>query len=162
MNSPKIENLTSKERGYLLGLFIGDGYLSYHQNSRRHKVEFCLNSEKDKDIQDFLIKILNKARLHSYVFKDPRFNANYIRVGSQEFFFYISELLKKFKSKNKFSDDFLLGVLSGFIDAEGCVYNGTIQITQKDTETINNIKAICNSFKINCTLKHKSNGKNLV
>lgn len=158
MNLPEFTNISEKEKGYLLGLFLGDGYASYYEKEKRHRIDFTLNSIKDKDIQEYLILILKKANLSHCLVKDKRFNANYIRISGHSFFFYLHELSNAFSSNLRFfNKDFLLGVLSGFIDAEGCIYNGTILITQKSGLTIKRMQDICKIFGINCTLKEKKN-----
>jgi hypothetical protein len=45
------ENLSEKEKGYLVGLYLGDGYAVYSKKSRHYDAEFCLNSVKDCDMQ---------------------------------------------------------------------------------------------------------------
>ncbi|MEK6886458.1 MAG: LAGLIDADG family homing endonuclease [Nanoarchaeota archaeon] len=158
MNLPIINNLTSIERGYLLGLFIGDGYASYHVKSRHYNVSFTLNSVKDGDIQNHFLSLFKKMNLVYCIVKDKRFNANYIRVNSKDFFMYIKEINERFsKGYSYFDKEFLLGVVSGFIDAEGCVYNGTILITQKNEEIIHKMKKILIIFDVNCTLKQRKN-----
>ena len=45
-----LSNLSDLEKGYLFGLFEGDGY-KYHDKKQRHyQVEFYLNSIKDIEI----------------------------------------------------------------------------------------------------------------
>ena len=70
----RMKNIVLKEEGYLLGLFLGDGY-SYHYKKHRHYVvEYHLNSKKDKDILQFLCTLLKRINLHPSVFKDRRCN----------------------------------------------------------------------------------------
>jgi len=52
--------INEKEKGYLFGLFFGDGYKYYHKKSRHYQVEFYLNSIKDKQIIDYLVFLLKK------------------------------------------------------------------------------------------------------
>ena len=62
--------LTDKELGYIIGMANGDGYLYYEPNFRHYTVEFFLNSERDKDVQKFLMKLLIKLNLVVNVYKD--------------------------------------------------------------------------------------------
>ena len=55
-----LENLNEKEKGYLFGLFEGDGYKIHDKKSRYYQIEFYLNSKKDKKIIEFIVKILKK------------------------------------------------------------------------------------------------------
>lgn len=68
MTSKKIniDNLNDEEKGYLIGLFIGDGYL-HHDRWRHYKINFYLNQEKDKDIAKFTIILLKKIGLLPYI-----------------------------------------------------------------------------------------------
>ena len=154
---PVFGNLSEKEKGYELGLFIGDGYLYYNKNDRHYSVEFYLNSLKDLDIQAQLIHILTKLGFIPGVFKDPRFNANRIRVHSKLFLAFIKEQLEKFKLhsthlRRSFRLDFLLGVISGFIDAEGHLAHGTIFIAQKDGAIMRAMQSICEILNIKCAI----------
>lgn len=113
----KIENLTEKEKGYLFGLFEGDGYKIHDKKSRHYHVEFYLNSLNDKAIIEFITKLLKKINLNPNIYQDKRFNCKRIRVYSKELF----EIIKKnidLTNKNK---EFMIGFISGLIDSEGYV-----------------------------------------
>mgnify|MGYP002401761942 CR=1 FL=1 len=47
-NAISLDNISSKDIGYMIGLFIGDGY-KIHAD-RHYQVEYYLNSERDTDI----------------------------------------------------------------------------------------------------------------
>ncbi|MBN2421004.1 hypothetical protein JXB27_01865 [Candidatus Woesearchaeota archaeon] len=159
MNLPKLENISTKERGYLLGLFIGDGYANYHEKSRHHSITFTLNSVRDNDIQTYLVFLLKKMNLVFCIVKDKRFNANNIKINSKEFYFYFKEISWKFKNDFFYFDkEFLLGVISGFIDAEGSVSSrSTISIAQKNGSTMQKMKQIANLFSVNCSIRECPN-----
>jgi len=57
----KLEKLSQKELGYLIGLFDGDGHLDNYY--RHYDVEFHLNSLKDQDIMCQLLIILKKIEV---------------------------------------------------------------------------------------------------
>ena len=156
----KIEtgNLTEKEKGYLVGLFLGDGYAIYSKKDRHYNTEFYLNSIKDLDIQEFLISILTKMNLFTQISKDPRYNVNRIRVSSRMFFEFLQKEVNVLETEGNSADkDFLLGVISGFIDAEGCVYYGTICLTQKDEGFMRQAESICKLFGVKCSLRQRDN-----
>ena len=46
--------------GYIVGLLCGDGYLYHDKKQRHYNIEFYLHSERDKDIQNYLIHLLGK------------------------------------------------------------------------------------------------------
>jgi hypothetical protein len=89
MQRIEVGNLSEKEKGYLVGLFLGDGYANYNKNDRHYNTEFFLNSIRDKDIQEFLISILTKMNLFAQIYKDSRYNVNKIRVSSRMFFEFL-------------------------------------------------------------------------
>jgi hypothetical protein len=140
-----LERISEKDIGYLIGLYIGDGYSNYNKKDRHYTVEFYLNSLKDIDIQQNLIVLLKKISLNPYIYKDKRYNVNRIRVRSKKFMNFIKKRSKIF---NSLSDEYKIGLISGFIDAEGWVTKGEIMVTQKDKEVLTKFKEICESFDI--------------
>ncbi len=158
MQRIEVGNLSEKESGYLVGLFLGDGYALHSKKDRHYNTEFYLNSIKDGDIQEFLITILEKINLFAQISKDPRYNVNRIRVSSRMFFEFLQKEIAEFEIKGATSNkEFLLGVISGFIDAEGCVYYGTICLTQKDEWFMRQAESICKLFGVKCSLRQKDN-----
>lgn len=136
------DNLSSKELGYLIGLFIGDGYSLYSKNDRHYSVEFYLNSIKDKDVIDNVVKLFCQIKLNCLVSKDRRYNVVRIRINSKELMKIFNQKVLEFKENKKLSKDYKLGLISGFIDAEGYVKKGEIVVTQKDKKTLERFKLL--------------------
>jgi len=114
--------------GYLLGLFAGDGYAYHDKRYRHYTIEFYLHSERNKEIQNFLITILNKLGLSCFVMKDKRYRCNRIKV-------YSRTLLEYLNSEHKdMTTDVNIGFISGLIDSEGYVNfkKSSISITNTD------------------------------
>ena len=109
--------LTEKEKGYLFGLFEGDGYKFHDKKSRHYHIEFYLNSKKDKDIIKYLLNLLDKIGVKPSLYQDKRYNCKRIRIYSKELFNIIE---KNINLKNK-SKEFSMGFVSGLIDSEGHV-----------------------------------------
>ena len=107
--------LSKKELGYIFGVFCGDGYLYHDKKQRHYNVEFYLNSERDKDIEKYLIFLLKRLGLKPALFKDKRFKCMRIRCRCKDFF----NLLKKFERKMLSEKEFVIGFISGLIDADG-------------------------------------------
>jgi hypothetical protein len=148
MNNFSDKFLSNKELGYLVGFFIGDGY-SYHSKKDRHYVvEFFLNEKRDKQITIYLIRLLNLLKLRIFKQKDKRYNSIKLKVNSKKFMLFIINEISKYKEKCLDDKEYALGFVSGFIDAEGYVNNGEIQLTQKDKEVLQHIKKICEMLKI--------------
>ena len=68
MESKKIDLdvLNDKEKGYLIGLFIGDGY-KYHDKWGHYKINFYLNPQKDEDVAKFIIDLLKRIAVSPYI-----------------------------------------------------------------------------------------------
>jgi len=114
MNIIKMGKLTKMEKDYLFGIFIGDGYKNYDKKQRHYTIEFYLHSERDLDIQKYLIYILQKIGLCVFVMKDKRFKCSRIKTHSKQLF----RLLDEFNVTNA---DLGLGFIAGLVDAEGHV-----------------------------------------
>ena len=154
-------NITEKEKGYLVGLFLGDGYALHSKKDRHYNTEFYLNSIKDLDIQEYLIGLLKKVNIVPQIAKDPRYNVNRIRASSKMFFQFMQKEIAEFEAKGVSQIEilFLLGFISGVIDSEGWVSrsHGTILITQKDDWLIRQVELICKRLNVGCTSKQRDN-----
>lgn len=147
------ECLNRKEKGYLFGMFEGDGYKIYDKKSRHYHIEFYLNSEKDKKIINFIIDLLNKIGLKSNLYQDKRCKCMRIRVYCKELFNILS---KNIDLKNK-SKDFSIGFISGLIDSEGH-YNkdkSYIMIINTNKDVLDNSKKFLNRIKINSSINER-------
>jgi len=145
-----MQNISQQELGYVVGIFIGDGYARYDKCNRHHNVDFYLNSIKDGQIIERLFFILTKSGLNVTTRKDKRYNSIRVRVSSKAFMeFMESKESELFESTGQnLGDDYKIGVISGFIDAEGFVGNGEIQLTQRKRETLLIIKRFCDDLGI--------------
>ncbi len=113
----EFNNLSEEEKGYLFGMFEGDGYKIHDKKSRHYQIEFYLNSEKDKEIIKFIVEILKKIKLKPNLYQDKRCNCKRIRVYCKELFGFLE---KKISLSDK-TKEFNLGFVSGLIDSEGHV-----------------------------------------
>jgi hypothetical protein len=145
---------SSKERGYIYGLFEGDGYAYHNKKDRHYSVDFYLNSERDKDIEKFLVNLLKKEGFIVHLFKDKRFNCKRIRVHSKEFFNFIN------KSEKNIGGDYKMGFVSGLIDSEGSVSSkkSAIVVTNTNLELMNTAKKFLDDLHIPSNLKDKKIG----
>jgi len=140
--------LSDLNQGYLDGFFVGDGYSHYNKNDRHYRVEFYLNSDRDGDIRAKLQEILEKAGLKGRERKDKRFDSLRLRVDSKEFYGKMASKSQKLETATSKSQDYLMGFLSGFIDAEGYVVKGDITVTQQDKGVLLKIAEICGLLHI--------------
>lgn len=99
----------------------------------------------------FINILLEKLGLNVCKQKDKRYNSIRLKVSSKKFMFFIlakrNELFDNTK-RNTLSKDYKLGLISGFIDAEGYVNNGEILLTQKDKNVLTTIKELCEDLSI--------------
>jgi len=149
----KIENLTYKEKGYLFGLFEGDGYKVYDKKSRHYQVEFYLNSEKDKKIIEFVVRLLYKIGLKANLYQDKRYNCKRIRVYSKNLF----NIIDKNMDLSKETKDFKLGYVSGMIDSEGHVNRkkSYIMIVSTDKKTLGKCANILSEINISSSINKR-------
>jgi len=145
-----LKALSECERGYLFGIFEGDGYKIYDKKSRHYHIEFYLNSEKDKEIIQFVIFLLKKINLKPATYKDKRFNCLRIRVYSKSLFNLINKNIK-LNDKNK---EFDIGFISGLIDSEGCVNcnKNFIMIINTNKKILDDCKDFLNSIGIKSSI----------
>lgn len=151
-------NITDKQLGYIVGLFVGDGYSNYNPKDRHYKVEFYLNSLKDKAILDYLCKLLQKLNLKYFISKDKRYNVMRVKINSKEFMNLVLKHEKELTKINPLSN-YAIGLLSGFTDAEGYVKHGEIVLTQRDKKVILIFKRISDSLNITRKLWSAKNPK---
>jgi hypothetical protein len=146
-----LTNISHMERGYLKGLFSGDGYCYYDIKSRHFTVEFFLHSKRDKKIQDYIILILKKLKLNPIIYKDKRYYCNRIRIYSKQFYEFINQNVRL---SNK---EFKVGFISGIIDAEGNVSHQKSHIIVVNTskELLSRTKMYLSNLGINSTLTIK-------
>ncbi len=152
-----LENLSDKERGYLFGLFEGDGYKVYDKKSRHYHVEFYLNSIKDKGIIKFMVNLLGNLGLKPNLYQDKRFNCMRVRVYSK----FLFQEIKKNISFNNINKDFGLGFVSGLIDSEGWVSKKkhTIRIINTNKSILDSCKGFLDSLDISSSITQRKKSK---
>ncbi len=131
----------------MLGFYIGDGYSNYSKNDRHYKTTFTLHS-KEKEVINYLRYILVRLGLNPFIVKDKRFNSVMLSVNSKIFMWYITQQKSKFFSGSITEKNFCIGVVSGFIDSEGYVNNGEIQLTQKNKKTLDRIVQLVRTLNV--------------
>lgn len=142
-----MSKLSQKEIGYLVGCFIGDGYADYNKKDRHYHVEFHFNSIRDLPAIRYVSGLLKIVGLKCFLHKDKRYNATRVRVNSRNLMYFIQKETDRLTNA-KLNKEYSLGLISGFIDAEGYVGNGEILITQKDKETLELFKKVCESLSV--------------
>lgn len=149
-----IDKLSEGERGYLWGLFEGDGYKTYHKKSRHYIIEFYLNSKKDKLIIKKVFSLLKEIGLNPSQYKDKRFNCIRVKAYSKKLFNLMNKRIS-LKDKN---NDFNLGYVSGIIDSEGYVNQKkhTIEIVNTNKDLLDQCANFLDSINIGYNLSKRS------
>jgi hypothetical protein len=140
------DKISKKEQGYIIGLILGDGYQIVY--NRQFNTEIYLNSERDNDIEEYVFSLIAKLGLHCQKFKDKKKKSMRLRVSSRSFFETIKDHKLNFREDSITDKDYRLGLISGFIDAEGDISNPTIVVSQKDKSTLDTIARMLNQFEI--------------
>ena len=146
LSTLNISNLNVGEKGYLIGIFVGDGYLHYDRG-RHYRVNFYFNPKKDKDIIVYIIKLLETVGLTPYTM--IHHGCMVIRVNSKRFYEYMKRFQYPHQRKNK---DFMVGFISGLIDSDGYVKKGDIVISNKNKQLLRIVQLFCKQIDIKTTL----------
>jgi LAGLIDADG-like domain len=150
IRSVSLNKLTERELGYVIGMVNGDGYFYYEPHHRHYTVEFYLNSERDQDVQEFLICLLTKCNLKINIRKDNRYKCNRLRIRSKIFYNFV-----KTSSQIKANKDFMIGFISGMIDSDGEVIlrNKTTRISNTNKKLIRKLIKYFKNLEIKVTVQ---------
>lgn len=153
-----IDFLNEQEKGYLIGLFIGDGSFNKGSKTPRFFVRFALDAKRDKDIalriKDVLLKAGKKSNLIS-------FKSNIIvKTCSKQLVFYINKYVtyengsKMINALEPTSTDFKYGLIAGLIDSDGHVHKhlGT-EIKTVSTDIFKSIIQLTETLNIKTRVK---------
>lgn len=118
--------LNALEKGYIVGLFLGDG--SFNKGTKNHRffVRFALDLKRDKDIALRLIKIFNKATKKICII--PHKSNIIAKTCSKELVAYLDRYVKYTDGNKtlidiqKESSEFKYGLIGGLIDSDGHVH----------------------------------------
>ena len=152
--------LSEEKIGELMGAFAGDGsyYYSHHGRSGHHRVRYSLSLLKDKEYAEYLIGLLKKLNLNSFLFRKEKDNAIEVAVNSKKYIEFIREFLiwegKKSYSvrlKNNFNTynkKFLIGFARGLMDTDGFIEVSNVSCGCISERLIKNILDIFDAFGI--------------
>jgi len=124
--------LSEEERGYLVGMFVGDGNLIVNRKQGRYLTKFALDAERDQDIDDYLSSVFKKAG--KTITKYMERSSLTFKVYSKQFVEFLLRYVMYIKQRDsrrrvkmlinpeKWTTAFKLGFISGLIDSDGHVY----------------------------------------
>ena len=167
MTKLNLNLLTEREKGYITGLFLGDGSFNKGHKEPRFFVRFALDAERDKDISHFLVSIFEKAGKKASIF--TRGSVLTVKVSSKDLVEYLQKHIdydRKTREKSiQYSDissiDFQYGILAGMIDSDGHVHEhlGT-EIKTVSAKLFKNITAILRELEISTKTKLRDSPSN--
>jgi len=156
-----VDFLNDAEKGYVIGLFLGDGSFNKGHSNPRFFVRFAFDAKRDQDVISRLTHILGKAGKKVSVF--PWKNNTIVKVCSKELVIYIQQNIKYIKGLNSkrekhllvHSDwpaDFKYGIIAGIIDSDGHVHKhlGT-EIKTVSKQILDDLTTLFNDLNIPIT-----------
>lgn len=158
MSQFDISLLSDDERGYIIGLFLGDGSFNRGHKERRFFVRFALDARRDKDIALRLAQIFEKAKKKiSFISWENNIIA---KTCSKDLVAYIESFIqykqgeKMLLDSKKWSGQFKYGFLAGIIDSDGHVlpHLGT-EIKTVSSKNFESVSSILQDLKISATLR---------
>jgi hypothetical protein len=150
--SIQFDKITKMEMGYLIGLFMGDGYRVHDKKYRHYTIEFYLHRKRNEMIQKYLIEILKRLGLNVCIQRDKRYLCNRVKIYSKEMMGSLN-----LDAVNKGEPEIDTGFVSGMIDAEGYVNHkkSSVSIVNTDKKTLEICKEILKRLGINSTIKQR-------
>jgi len=159
--------ITESEKGYLIGLFLGDGSFNKGDKEPRFFIRFALDAKRDKDIAHFLVSIFKKAGKKASIF--TRGSVLTVKVSSKDLVEYLQKYIcydgktreKIIRHAEMPSRDFQYGFLAGMIDSDGHVHKhlGT-EIKTVSGTIFKSIIAILRELEISAKTKLRDSPSN--
>ncbi len=162
--------LNECEKGYIIGLFLGDGSLNRGTKTPRYVARFALDAKRDQDIAASLAQILDNAHKKVSIFVEG--NTLIVKACSKELVEFIETYVeykmdetnqkeKKLLVGGDWASDFQYGVLAGIIDSDGHVHKhlGT-EIKTVSPSTFQAILKLLNNLEIVSKTKRRKATEN--
>ena len=163
MTKLNLSQINDCDKGYFIGLFLGDGSFNKGKKTNRFFVRFALDAKRDSDIASHLSHIFGKAGKKMSLFQ---WKSNIIaKVCSKELVDYIQQIIvyekcsigkreKILISKENWSVDFKYGIIAGIIDSDGHVHKhlGT-EIKTVSNEIFKAISSLFNELNVRVNTK---------
>lgn len=149
-NFAKFKKLTPKERGYILGFYVGDGNIFVKKETGVYRIKFFLY-KKEKNIEENIKQMLMKLGINTRIYNWKN-NTRVIEMHSKDVVAYIRQrTTKNGLTMTTSSKPFLKGYIEGLIDSDGYVQRNYTEITTC------NYKLKKQIMHILCILKIKHN-----
>ena len=150
--------LNETEKGYIIGLFTGDGSFNRGCKEPRFFVRFTLDAKRDRDIASRIAQIIGKAGKRISLIS---WKSNIIaKTCSKALVAYIQSYVdykqgeKKLLNSKNWSDGFRYGFVAGIIDSDGHVHAhlGT-EIKTVSSKNFESVSSILGDLEISATAR---------
>ncbi len=154
MNTVNFSKITSREKGYLIGLYIGDGNIFEQNLNGIYRLRYFLGLN-EKLIQEKIIKILSKLHKNMNIRRYTRDNTCIIEVHSKQLINFIKNTCTKDGIKKmKVPLEFKKGVIEGLIDSDGYVQRNYVEITTSNNKLKENIINMLIDFHLKINVRN--------
>ena len=136
----KIEKLKEKEKGYLVGLYLGDGNIFINQEKGIYRLTFYL-SPLDQQVSKKLQHLFGKLKLNVIRYYSKNGSLR-VEIYSKKLIEWLTSIAYKQKNFIKLpqSHQFLVGFIEGMIDSDGNIESsGRVNITTANKLLLRNI-----------------------
>lgn len=165
MTTFDITLLEECEKGYIIGLFLGDGSFNRGNKEPRFFVRFALDAKRDTDVALRIAQTIGKAGKRISLIS---WKSNIIaKTCSKELVAYIQSCVeyrqgeKKLLDSKNWSDNFKYGFVAGIIDSDGHVHKhlGT-EIKTVSIPIFKDVLAILQELEISPNTKRRNAPRN--
>ncbi len=160
----EIAGLNPKERGYLIGMIVGDGSLIRHKGRGEFLAKIALDEKRDADIFVFLRSLFEKTGKMVNVRYERHMRI--LRIWSKSFYAYVLGFVQLKKEPHlhhnqkilldieHWSRELAIGFIGGLIDSDGHIkkngsgghYGATIATSQE--RLMEQVRELCQSHQI--------------
>lgn len=173
----RVERLSARERGYMVGMIVGDGSLIRHKRRGEFLAKIALDRLRDRDIFEFLLSRFEECGKRVCV----RIERGMIilRVWSRSFYEFVFQYVRLQRRRPRhhhtkqlldiedWDRAFALGFIGGLIDSDGHVERGKRQghcgaaITTGSASLRDQVMQLCKAQQINvtCRVNHRGGGR---
>lgn len=176
-------DVSEEEMGYLLGAWLGDGYITYERNNKNSKKYYNIFalSNSDDNISDKWCSVLKKITKNKVTEKEDRKSmyqnaydfkkkngdmaavAKRSKVSDVKFTPLIMNAFGKGAEGKKLPEwicninkEFLYSFIAGYIDTDGSINNDYVTLQSKSETLINNLcHLLKNKFNIDSSVFHE-------
>lgn len=153
----EIFRLDNKEKWYLLGYFMGNGYTnSNYESQKKHSGTISIPVEKETEILNKIgdsIQLWPKTdgrswteKMHTYIFSSKKWAEIFRLFGHGAHNKIVPDIV--FDSPKWAQESFL----DGYIDSDGCSVGSYIDITTTSPSIAFSIKELCGHLKKSCMI----------